>query len=334
MKKIKLGVVGPGLIWEREHKPAINKLKDLFEVNAFCATSERSKNKVMKEFPVATFFLDYKEMVKKPEIDAVVVLTPIRLNATVAIAALEANKDVILEKPMAANSLEAKELMKAEKIAKKKVIILEQNVFMKQKDEFKNIIENKILGDIIFYELLIHQFLCEEGNELSYGNIEWRKNPDFQLGTLYDSGIHEIALLSSIFGRPEYVYATATDNYRKDYGGIESLAALFEYAGYLKGFYSHSSFLLNKRNYFNIRGTEGLAYIEGHKIIIEKNNGYKEEKEVFDGIIHDKMWAKIYEMITDKIRIDYTTANSYDDIITLESIGESLKKSDRIKISY
>ena len=45
MSKIRLGIVGPGLIWEREHKPALNQLKELYDFSAFSASSEKSKKK-------------------------------------------------------------------------------------------------------------------------------------------------------------------------------------------------------------------------------------------------------------------------------------------------
>ena len=105
MRKIKLGIIGAGLVWEKKHKAALNKLKNLFEVYAFCATTLKTKNKVQKEYPEALFFYDYKEIVKNKEIDAIVVLTPISLNSIVSISALDAKKDVIIEKPMAPRSL-------------------------------------------------------------------------------------------------------------------------------------------------------------------------------------------------------------------------------------
>ncbi len=334
MEKVKLGIVGPGLIWEREHKPALNQLSDLFEISAFCASSESNKNKIQKEYPGLPFFSDYKEMVQYPGIDAVVVLTPISLNTPVTIAALDHNKDVIVEKPMSENSASAKKLMEKEKSSEKKVLILEQNAFMKKAEELKKIVESGTLGEIIFYDLLWHDFLCEEGNELSYGNTEWRKNPDFQLGTLYDCGIHEIALLSKIFGTPKSVYAASAENYRADYGSLEQVTVLFEYGKYLRGFYSQSSFLPNKRNYFNIRGTEGLAYLEGDKIIIEKNNGDREEKDITDQNIHYKMWSDMYETMAGRLDSKYTTEDSLKDILILEAIGDSLKKSNKVAITY
>ncbi len=55
MNKIRLGIIGPGLIWEKVHKPILKKFRDKFEIAAFCATSEKSKNKINKEYPGDAF---------------------------------------------------------------------------------------------------------------------------------------------------------------------------------------------------------------------------------------------------------------------------------------
>ncbi len=334
MSKIRLGIVGPGLIWEREHKPALNQLKELYDFSAFSASSEKSKKKVEQEFPGVPFFQDYREMIKSPDVDAVVVLTPISLNAAVAVDALVAKKDVIMEKPIAADSKQARKLVEAEKSSGNKVLILEQNVFMQKTDEYKKIVESNTLGDLIFFDLLWHQFLCEEDNELSYGNVEWRRKPDFQLGTLYDSGIHEISMMSKIFGKPDSVYAACTADYRPEYGNMEQVSAIFEYGKFLKGFYSHSSFLPDKMNYFNLRGSEGMAYMQEDRIVVEKNNGDMEEKDISDNNIHYKMWKRMHDIVTGKQGNIYTTNESLNDILILEAIGQSLEKSCKIEIRY
>ena len=107
MKPIKLGVIGLGLIWIRAHKPILATLKDVFEPVAFCDVSEQRRAETAREFPDATIVPDYQSLLKLPEIDAVLVLTPIGLNTTIARAALEAGKAVIMEKPIARSVAEA-----------------------------------------------------------------------------------------------------------------------------------------------------------------------------------------------------------------------------------
>jgi len=115
MNKIRLGVIGPGIIWRRAHKPSMEKPGSMFEIAAFCATSEKSKNRIKAEYPGIPFYNDYRELVKEPFVDAVIIMTPIPLNQPVAMEALSAGKDVFMEKPMATNIEDAKELVKKKK---------------------------------------------------------------------------------------------------------------------------------------------------------------------------------------------------------------------------
>ena len=48
--KIKLGVIGAGLIWDLTHKYKLEKMKDIFEITAFSVRSEKSRNKLKNEF--------------------------------------------------------------------------------------------------------------------------------------------------------------------------------------------------------------------------------------------------------------------------------------------
>ena len=154
MSKIRLGIIGPGIIWERAHKPVLKIFSNKFEIAAFCATSEKSKNKINKEYPGMPFYKDYKLLIKELFIDAVIITTPITMNSAVAIEALDAGKDVFLEKPMATNVKAGNELIKKEKETGKRVFILEQNAYASFIDEMIKIINSGRLGDILMFDRL------------------------------------------------------------------------------------------------------------------------------------------------------------------------------------
>jgi predicted dehydrogenase len=101
MKPMRLGIIGPGLIWQFKHRPVLSKLNSDFAVAAFCASSDRHKADAARDYPGVPFVTDLDAFVQRDDMDAVVVLTPIPLNGPVALAALKAGKDVFLEKPMA-----------------------------------------------------------------------------------------------------------------------------------------------------------------------------------------------------------------------------------------
>lgn len=334
MGKIRLGIIGPGLIWEKAHKPALKKFSDKFEIAAFCATSEKSKNKINKEYPGIPFYKDYKLLVKESYIDAVLIMTPITMNSVVAIEALDAGKDVFLEKPMAASVKTGKELVKKEKETGKRVFVLEQNVYMGITDETIKIINSGRLGDVLMFERLYHGYIgFKEGGVEDFGNIEWRIKPAFPLGMLLDGGIHEIAMLSKIFGKPLTVYAAGV-KYRQEYGGYDYESMIFEYKNNLIGTFSNSYFLDGNRNFFIVRGTEGLAfYEEDFKITVEeKDSGRRNFVEINDENPYYRMWKIFVKCLETNTKPYYTTEVALNDLQILEAIEKSLKKGIKVPV--
>ncbi len=335
MNKIRLGIIGPGLIWELAHKLALQKFEDKFEIAAFCATSEKSKNKINKEYPVMPFYKDYKALLREPFIDAVVILTPIPLNPVIASAALSAGKDVFMEKPMATNVKEAKELVKREKETGKQIFILEQFVYKSYTDEILKILNSGRLGDILVFEKAVHEYIGHKEGKEDYGNTEWRINPKYPLGMLFDGGIHEIATLSKIIGRPLSVYA-AGSKYRQDgYGDYDYESMVFEYENNLMGVFSNSYYLDGQRNYFIIRGTKGLLfYEEGLEITVEENNGRKDIIKLKDENPTYNMWKDFVNCLETNSKPYYTTSKALNDLQILEAIKRSIENGARLKIDF
>ena len=113
MDKIRIGVIGTGSI-AREHLKAYKKNPHV-EVYALCDLNAELLAKRAEEFgvPAERTFTNCEEMLKLPEIDAVSVCTWNAAHAPCSIAALNAGKHVLCEKPMAMNAEEAKAMKEA-----------------------------------------------------------------------------------------------------------------------------------------------------------------------------------------------------------------------------
>lgn len=108
MKKLGMGLVGPGFI-AAHHIDAVRRLGDV-EVIAIAGSSEQSAKRKAQEYKVDRAYGDYKELIADPEIAVVHNTTPNHLHLPVTMAALEAGKHVISDKPLALNAEEARRL--------------------------------------------------------------------------------------------------------------------------------------------------------------------------------------------------------------------------------
>ena len=129
MPPIRLGVIGAGLIWIRTHKPILETMTDAFMPVAFCDISEQRRAAVAQEFPGVPLLSDYRQLLELAEVDTVLVLTPIALNAPVAHAALQAHKHVIMEKPIARSVAEGRELIATARQAGRLLCVTEQMAY-------------------------------------------------------------------------------------------------------------------------------------------------------------------------------------------------------------
>jgi len=150
MDKVKVGIIGCGGIANAKHMPALIALGDV-EMTAFCDIVADRAEKAAKDFgvPGAKVFADYKELVKE-DLDVIHVLTPNRSHGEITVAALEAGKHVMCEKPMAKTPEDAKLMLEAAKRTGKKLSVAYQNRYRKDSLTLKEACKRGDLGEIYF----------------------------------------------------------------------------------------------------------------------------------------------------------------------------------------
>lgn len=149
--KVRVGIIGCGGIANGKHMPSLSKVCDA-EMVAFCDLIEERAEKAAKEYGTADakVYTDYKELLKDGDIDVVHVCTPNRSHADITIDALEADKHVMCEKPMAKTAADARRMVEAAKRTGKKLTIGYQNRFRPDSQYLHNACRRGDLGDIYF----------------------------------------------------------------------------------------------------------------------------------------------------------------------------------------
>lgn len=148
---LKVGIIGCGGIANGKHMPSLKELKNV-ELVAFCDIIEKRAEKAAKQYGVegANWYTDYVELLKDESIDVVHVCTPNISHSEITVAALEAGKHVMCEKPMAINSKEAMKMLEAAKRTGKKLSVGYQNRFCSEALYLKEVCERGDLGEIYF----------------------------------------------------------------------------------------------------------------------------------------------------------------------------------------
>ncbi|HEY3522562.1 MAG TPA: Gfo/Idh/MocA family oxidoreductase [Candidatus Limnocylindrales bacterium] len=112
MERLRVGVIGCGLVAQLMHLHYLRELGDRFEVAALCDLSPGTLAGVADRHRVAARFTDWREMLESVPLDLVMVLTSAS-HADPAVAALELGCHVFVEKPMALTVADADRMISA-----------------------------------------------------------------------------------------------------------------------------------------------------------------------------------------------------------------------------
>ncbi|MCV2394393.1 Gfo/Idh/MocA family oxidoreductase [Actinotalea sp. M2MS4P-6] len=125
MDKLRVGIIGLGFIGTAKHLPGLAANADLCDVVAFCDLELDRAEQARETFGSADAYTttEYQRLVDDPSIDVIHVCTWNISHAEITIAALEAGKHVMCEKPMAITGAEARAMLEASRRTGKKLTI-------------------------------------------------------------------------------------------------------------------------------------------------------------------------------------------------------------------
>jgi len=332
MHPIRLGVIGQGLIWQRVHKPILATHQAIIRPVALCDVSEERRAAAQIEFPDAQILVDYRQLLELRDVDAVLVLTPIAFNAPIALAALNAGKDVIMEKPIARAVAEGQQLIDTARRLGRRLFILEQMGYRQAEATIANQVATGAIGDLVLWERIQHMEGDTAQGAMRYDSTPWRKAADFPLGTLFDGGIHTVAALSKIFGTPAKVTATGR-KLRAGYGNYDQVTMLFEYTNGVTGLFSHSAYLPPVKNYFYLHGATGAITVEPHELRIEKIGQPVMTIDLPAEHASTTMWQAILTAYQAGQEPAYTAMRALQDVAILEAVAQSIAQGQRVTIA-
>ncbi|MBD2864271.1 MULTISPECIES: Gfo/Idh/MocA family protein [Paenibacillus] len=153
--KLRIGIIGTGGIANGKHMPGLAKVKNA-EMVAFCDIVEERAQEAAKKYGAegAKVYTDYRQLLEDKTIDVVHVCTPNDSHAEISIAAMEADKHVMCEKPMAKTAEGARRMVETAKRTGKKLTIGYNNRYRPDSLHMKQVAESGQLGEIYYAKAL------------------------------------------------------------------------------------------------------------------------------------------------------------------------------------
>jgi scyllo-inositol 2-dehydrogenase (NADP+) len=199
-KKINVGLIGFGIGGQIFHAPIITSVDGL-NLYKIRATNPDHISVAKLKYPDALIVSDTDEIINDSVIDLVVITTPNVEHFPIAHRALEAGKDVVVDKPFTIHSHEADELIALAADKKRMLSVFQSRRFDSDFKTVQRVINSGLLGEIAEIESRYDRFR----NFLK--PKAWREEKIPGSGILYDLGSHLIDQAIALVGLPQAITA-------------------------------------------------------------------------------------------------------------------------------
>lgn len=197
---IRVGVIGTGF-GASLHLSALRECPGFSTVAIASRRLDRARA-AAQDHNIPAHFSDYREMVRHPDIDAVIVATPPHLHHPMAIAALEHDKHVLCEKPMARNLAEAKDMLRIAERTSAIAMVNNQLRFLPARARVYELIREGYIGEPHAASVVVHRSSLNDPHDRPWG---WLMEAEKAGGMLGATGAHYLDALRWWFGEVKAV---------------------------------------------------------------------------------------------------------------------------------
>ena len=258
MEKVRLGYIGCGICARDLHWPALQQLKDRFEIVNVCSRTAAKAEAFAGLVGAPRFCTQVEALLADAKVEAVVINYPFEQNCALTQAAIAAGKHVLVEKPMAGDMEQAREMLALEQPGGPVAMIAENFYYRKSVLTAADWIQAGKIGapTAALVQVLSHfprdaKWLVES---------DWRR--DCVGGIMLDRDVHWFAAIRTLFGEVRSAVGYQR-TIRGDVGPAEqvSLHMIFE-NGAMGTFTDIASIVGVQQMPFILVGSEGTITIE------------------------------------------------------------------------
>ena len=184
---IRVAVIGTGF-GEAVHLPALQQIHD-FRIAAVCSRRAERAHAAAQLFGASLATTDYRELVERSDIDAVIIATPPHLHHAMTMAALGAGKHVLTEKPMAKSVAEARDMIKMAERSSVSAMVNHEFRFIPARSYAKELIQSGYVGEPYSASMSFYRSSLNDPHGMAF---TWLMEQDKAGGMLGAIGSHHI----------------------------------------------------------------------------------------------------------------------------------------------
>jgi len=218
MEIVKVAVIGLGGVAQLVHLPNLVKIK-FAQLQSVAEVKTSRLNALADKFSIVERYKNYKELLEKSDIDAVVVTTPTSQHKEIVIDCLNAGKDVLVEKPIARNYQEALSMVETAKKKKRKLMVGMNLRYRPDTMLMKTMIEAGEIGEPFYAKAL---WIRRQSSSEKW----FSKREEAGGGVILDLGIHLLDLSLWLLDYPK-VKTVQTQNYFHKTKNLEDTSVSF-----------------------------------------------------------------------------------------------------------
>jgi len=162
--------------------------------------SKAARARFAEKYPGRSTYASHKELLADASVDAVVIVAPTKLHKQIAIDCMKAGRHVLSEKPMARTVRDCRAMINASEKTGKLLMVAHCRRYDADWGCFGDIVRKGMLGGPILWR---H---CMAG---AGPNTGWFMDEELGGGPLIDGAVHDQDFANYLFGKPEFVQASA-----------------------------------------------------------------------------------------------------------------------------
>jgi len=297
---VRIGIIGTGFA-RRVQLPGL-KLVPGVTVTAIASGRRANAESVAKDFGIARVFDDGAELAHAPDLDLIVISSTPDTHLRFGLAALQAGRHVLCEKPTTLSAPEALQLRDAAALRPRQVAWMDHELrYEPNRRQARELIRSGAIGEVRHLELVLRPYLRGDGRpQAASAPWSWWYDAGRGGGLLGAVGSHLIDLCRFLTGSEVASVAGVTETFtprRDDEAGVSHAATADEYASWVMRMASGPVATLTLSavahhgtgHWCQITGTEGTIVITGeHRLEIGKRGG-----ELQDITVPDDLWERV-----------------------------------------